>query len=60
MAIEPPEMQLENEGIKALQFREKNLDPNHSHAIVELLRKATLQVLSYDIDPHTWQTFATK
>jgi len=43
VAIEPPEMQLENEGIKALQFREKNLDPNHSHAIVELLRKATLQ-----------------
>ena len=43
MAIEPPEMQLENEGIKALMFREKNLKPNHSEIIVELLGKAIEQ-----------------
>lgn len=38
VSIEPPDMELEQKGIKALLFREKNF--NHSETIVDFLKKA--------------------
>ena len=40
VSIEPPDMELEQKGISALLFRERNLQPTHSEIIVELLGKA--------------------
>ena len=39
-SIEPPDMELEQKGISALLFRERNLKPTHSEVIVDLFRKA--------------------
>ena len=43
VAIEPPDMESERAGIKALQFREKALVSSHSDVIVGLLRQAIEQ-----------------
>ena len=40
ISIEPPDMELEQKGISALLFRERNLKPTHSEVIVDLFRKA--------------------
>ena len=40
VSIEPPDMELEQKGISALLFRERNLKPTHSEVIVAILRKA--------------------
>ena len=40
VSIEPPDMELEQKGISALLFRERNLKPTHSEVIVDLFRKA--------------------
>ena len=40
VSIEPPDMELEQKGISALLFRERNLKPTHSEVIVELFKKA--------------------
>ena len=43
VAIEPPDMEIEKAGIKALLFRERTLTPPHSEMIVSLLRQAIEQ-----------------
>ena len=43
VSIEPPDMELEQKGISALLFRERNLKPTHSEVIVDLFRKAIEQ-----------------
>ena len=43
VAIEPPDMEGERAGIKAIQFRERTLTPSHSEVIVVLLRQAIEQ-----------------
>ena len=40
ISIEPPDMELEQKGISALLYRERNLKPTHSEVIVDLFRKA--------------------
>ena len=40
VSIEPPDMELEQKGISALLFRERNLKPTHSEVIVDILGKA--------------------
>lgn len=40
VSIEPPDMELEQKGINALLYRERNLKPSHSEVIVDLFRKA--------------------
>ena len=40
VSIEPPDMDLEQKGISALLFKERNIKPSHSEIIVSLLGKA--------------------
>jgi hypothetical protein len=47
VSIEPPEMELERAGIRALLFRERTLRPTHSDRIVGLLAKAIDQYRTF-------------
>ena len=47
VSIEPPDMELERAGIRALLFRERTVRPTHSELIVGLLAKAIEQYRTF-------------